>query len=110
MSADDTALGPLPGPLEVSSFPEQLTARLVTPGERPRIGGYDVESDLARHYAFSDLLFLSLTGELPDARESAVLGVALGFLAPVSIAHASTHGASLARLCGAVTSLSLIHI
>lgn len=93
-----------PGPLESASFPDQLTARVVTPGDRPRIAGYDVESDLARHYAFSDILLLSLTGELPDARESAALTIALGFLAPVSIAHASTHGASLARLCGATTS------
>lgn len=104
MSPDDTSCNPLSGPLEAATFPEQLTARVVTPGARPRIAGYDVESDLARHYAFSDVLFLSLAGELPSSVESVAFGVALGFLAPVSIAHASTHGASLARLCGAVTS------
>lgn len=104
MSAHDVAGRLLSGPLEESTFPEQLTARVVTPGERPRIAGYDVEGDLARHYQPSDVLFLSLTGELPDARQSAALSVVLTFLAPVSIAHASTHGASLARLCGAVTS------
>jgi hypothetical protein len=103
MSNHDVA-SPLSGPLEATTFPEQLTARITTPGERPRVAGYDVEADLARHYAPADLLFLSLTGELPDSRASRVFGVVLVFLAPVSIAHASTHGASLARLCGAATS------
>jgi hypothetical protein len=103
MTTNDVASS-LSGPLEVATFPEQLTARLMTPGERPRVAGYDVETDLARHYSPGDLLYLSLTGELPNERASRVLRVVLVFLAPVSIAHASTHGASLARLCGAATS------
>jgi hypothetical protein len=98
----------LAGPLEEKgAFPERLTARVVTPGARPRVHGYDVEEDLARHYSPSDLLFLSTTGELPAPGPAAAFGVALVFLAPVSIAHASVHGASLARLCGATTSAVL---
>jgi hypothetical protein len=98
----------LAGPLEgTGAFPERLTARVVTPGHRPRVHGYDVEGDLAKHYTHSDLLFLSLTGDLPDTAASAAFSVALVFLSPVSIAHASTHGASLARLCGATTSAVL---
>jgi hypothetical protein len=90
----------LEGPLETHEFPDALTARVVTPGAHPRLHGYDVEGDLARHYDPSDLLFLSLTGELPAAEVCAALRVALTFLAPVSVAHASVHAAQLARLCG----------
>lgn len=95
----------LDGPLEGSAaFPAHLTARVVTPGERPRVHGYDVEADLARHYQPSELLFLLLMGELPTAPASRAFSVALMFLAPVSVAHASTHAAVVGRLCGAPAS------
>ena len=97
----------LEGPLESATFPETLSARVVTPGDAPRLHGYDVEADLARHYDPTDVLYLSLTGELPAPEVSAALRVALTFLAPVSIAHASVHAATLARLCGTTTSSTL---
>ncbi|HTQ03247.1 MAG TPA: hypothetical protein VMI54_05300 [Polyangiaceae bacterium] len=97
----------LEGPLESATFPETLSARVVTPGDAPRLHGYDVEGDLARHYDPTDILFLSLTGELPPPEISAALRIALTFLAPVSIAHASVHAATLARLCGTTTSSTL---
>jgi hypothetical protein len=65
------------------------------------VHGYDVEGDLALHYGHSDLVFLLLTGELPSTPVSHAFNVALVFLAPVSVAHASTHAAVLGRLCGA---------
>jgi hypothetical protein len=99
----------LEGPLESRAFPDTLTARVVTPGEHPRLHGYDVESDLARHYEPTEVLFLSLTGELPSPAVKAALRVALTFLAPVSVAHASVHAAALARLCG-TTSGSIIGV
>jgi hypothetical protein len=94
----------LSGPLERGTFPAQLGARVVTPGERPRVHGYDVEGDLARHYRPSDLAFLSLTGELPAPEVGRAFAMALVFLAPLSVAHASVHAAVLARLCGATAS------
>ena len=95
----------LDGPLDTTgSFPERLTARVVTPGERPRVHGYDVEGDLARHYQASDLLFLFLNGELPSPVVSRAFSVVLMFLAPVSVAHASTHAAVVGRLCGTPSS------
>ena len=98
----------LDGPLEGSaSFPERLTARVVTPGDRPSVHGYDVEGDLARHYQASDLLFLFLNGELPTPSVSRAFAVALMFLAPVSVAHASTHAAVVGRLCGAPASSTI---
>lgn len=90
-----------PGPLEARSFPDVLTARVVTPGYRPLLHGYDVESDLALGYGPTELMVLALTGELPDATQVAALKVLLVFLAPLSVAHAPTHAAVLARLSGA---------
>lgn len=93
----------LEGPLETHSFPETLIARVVTPGNHPRLHGYDVEADLASHYDPTEVLFLALTGELPTASAAAALRIALTFLAPLSVAHASVHAATLARLCGTAT-------
>jgi len=90
----------LEGPLDVAPFPDTLSARVITPGPRARLHGYDVESDLAPHYDATDLLILSLTGELPTPEVAAAARIALVFLAPVSIAHASVHASALARLCG----------
>lgn len=97
----------LSGPLESAAFPERLRARVITPGAQPQIHGYDVEADLAQHYGFADLLLLLLTGELPTSEVSAAFEVALCFLSPVSVAHASTHASVLARLCGASTSTTI---
>ncbi|HVR20326.1 MAG TPA: hypothetical protein VMS65_11535 [Polyangiaceae bacterium] len=96
-----------PGPIEEASFPEQISARVVTPGANPRLHGFDVEGDLAAHYTGSELTLLSLTGELPSEEALAMFEVASAFLAPVSVAHASTHAAVLARLCGATTSTTI---
>lgn len=106
MHAESTR-GELEGPLESAVFPDTLTARVVTPGARPRLHGYDVEGDLARHYGFSDVLYLSLAGELPAPAVSRAFEVALAFLAPVSVAHASVHAAALARLCGTTSSSTI---
>jgi hypothetical protein len=97
----------LQGPLESADFPEALTARVVTPGASPRLHGFDVEADLSRHYGPTDLLFLSLTGELPSPEAAGALRVALAFLSPVSVAHASVHAAVLARLCGTTSSSTI---
>jgi hypothetical protein len=103
VSADE-----LEGPLEGNAtFPDRLTARVVTPGPRPRVHGYDVEGDLARHYQPSDLLFLSLMGELPAPEVAQAFSVALLFLAPISVAHAGAHAGVVARLCGAPASSTL---
>lgn len=91
------------GPLESTPFPEELTARVVTPGREPRVHGYDVESDLARHYGAAHLVLLSLTGELPEEPARAASEVAWLFLAPLSVAHAASHASVLSRLCGATT-------
>lgn len=95
------------GPLEAAPFPAQLTGRVVTAGDEPRVHGYDVESDLARHYGVADLVLLSLTGELPNPPARAAFEVVWSFLAPVSVAHSATHGALLARLCGATTAATI---
>lgn len=89
------------GPVESFDFPNKLRAHVVDPGPAPRIHGYDVQADLARHYRFSDTLRLCLAGELPDAAQGAQLEVALQFLAPSPINEAPAHAALLSRMCAA---------
>lgn len=81
--------------------PETITARVVTPGDRPRVLGYDVQGDLARYYRFPELVLLAATGQLPSEPLGRAFDVALQFLAPVSVAEAPVHAAVLTRLCGA---------
>jgi len=88
-----------PTPFSTNEWPSQLTARVVSPGDEPRIHGYAVSSDLARHYRFSDVVYLSLAGELPDEEHSRIFERALVLLSPISIAEAPSHAASLARVC-----------
>lgn len=89
------------GPLEARQFPDVLLARVVTPGPRPLLHGYDVEADLALGYGAAELMFLALTGELAEPSAAAALDVILAFLAPLSVSHAPTHAAVLAQLSGA---------
>ena len=94
-SGQNNALGPVGG----FPWPDKITAKVVTADSAARIHGYDVEEDLARHYRFSDGIYLSLTGELPDDAKGRAFELALHFLAPASISEAPTHAASLVRLC-----------
>lgn len=89
----------IPSPVEAGHWPSRLRAAVVTPGPRPRVHGYDVEDDLARHHRFSDVVLLALTGELPDDAVGRAFDVALTFLAPVAVTEAATHAAVLARIC-----------
>jgi hypothetical protein len=87
------------GPVESFPWPTRLAAHVVMPGTAPRLHGYDVQEDIARHYSFSDTVYLALTGSLPTPENSHRFGVALVFLSPCSVAEAPTHAAVLARLC-----------
>lgn len=101
MHNEKSGTWPNPGPLELGSFPNQLMARVVTPGPYPCLHGYDIESDLTMHYSPTEVAYLALTGELPQPEVAAALEAILVFASAISIAHAATHAAVLARLCGA---------
>jgi hypothetical protein len=88
-------------PIDDFEAPEQLSARVVTPGPRPRLHGYDVQDDLVRSYDFAEIVFTALVGRPPLRHEGRALNVLLGFLLPISVAEAPAHGAVLARICGA---------
>lgn len=96
-----TDLGPDLGPIDSRTWPTALEANAVSNAPDRRLFGYDVERDLAAFYRFSDLIYLSLVGELPDDARSRAFEIALCFAAPVSVAHAAVHAPALARLCGA---------
>lgn len=90
------------GPIEARQWPHKLCAHVVEPGDTPRLHGFDVQSDLARHYGASEIAFIALTGDAPvDAAASRALDVALAFLAPATIAEPPAHAGALARICGA---------
>lgn len=97
----------LTGPIEENSWPEALTGHVVTPGFAPRVHGYDVESDLARHYHFAETVLLTLTGQPPNASVGKAFEVALAFLLPLAVSEAPTHAAVLAKLMGSRTVVSV---
>lgn len=89
------------GPLESRPWPKTLEAAAVEPGPVPRLHGYAVDGDLARHYGFSDVLWLALMGELPSPPVGALFGRLLVALLPLSVAESPVHAATLAATCGA---------
>jgi hypothetical protein len=102
MAKDDSREPPRrAGPIDVGLWPSQLSARVVEGGVVPRIFGYDVQADLARHYSFGEIILLCLSGEPPAREVGKAFEIALSFLAPVSVAEAPAHAAGLAQLLGA---------
>jgi hypothetical protein len=92
---------PSTGPIDDVIWPERLTgAAIERASNDDRVHGYAVLGDVARHYAFSDLVFLAIVGELPSDRASRLFQLALAIWSPVSIAEAPTHAAVLSRICG----------
>ena len=95
------------GPIEAFAWPERLRANAVTPGEEPRIFGYAVDRDLAVHYRFSDVIYLSVRGALPDDVDSSAFEALLTFAAPTCVAEAPSHATALVALCGGTSSALL---
>jgi len=89
------------GPLEAAPWPDALEAHAVDGDEAPRLFGYDVDDDLAMHHRFSDVVFLALTGELPDEARARAFEIALVMALPSSVRNAETHAGVLAAFCGA---------
>lgn len=77
-----------------------LSAKAIRPGAQPLLFGYDVESDLAQHYSFAELIFLSLTGVVPGPDVGRAFEQCLFFLGPVSVAQGPTHAAALCSMIG----------
>ena len=98
---------PARGPVEAGHWPAQLKARVVSPGDAPRVQGFDVLGDLAAQYNFGEFVVIALTGHPPDRAVGAAVNTALVALGAVSIAEAPVHAASLSRLGGAPASVVL---
>ncbi|HEY1697730.1 MAG TPA: hypothetical protein VGG39_36470 [Polyangiaceae bacterium] len=86
-------------PLDSVEWPTKLVARVVSPGARPTVHGYDVEGDLARDYSFAETVLLALTGEAPEPDLGRAFELVLVFAAPVSVVEAPVHAAVVARAC-----------
>lgn len=84
-------------PLDRIGAKEQLEAKVVDTRAGPRIHGYSVHDDLARHYSFGEVLLLTITGEPPTQRVGRAFEVALTYMTPISIAEAPAHAARLGQ-------------
>lgn len=95
------------GPFDREPWPEKLTATVVSPGPRPRLAGYGVADDLARHYGLVEVAWLALRGELPSEAEREAFETALVLLCPVHLGEAPAHAAFLSRLLAAQPSATI---
>lgn len=88
-------------PFETITKSDTLPSRFVDPRLPRTIRGYDLAADLMQHYRFSELVFLSLTGVLPDERTGLVMELALLALSPVHAGEADANVAVLGSVVGA---------
>lgn len=95
-----------PGPnagrelFEAMGTPNKFSARVVQPGAAPRVHGYGVDDDLARHHSSGSVVYLCLTGELPEPPLARRFERAMICLAPVHVGEAPAHVAVLSRVVG----------
>ena len=88
-------------PVEANSWPQKLDAHIVSPTEEPRVHGYSVRDDLARHYDFGEFLLTALVGIPPTPSWGQAVNMALIVLGGAGVDSAGVHVATLARRCGA---------
>jgi hypothetical protein len=93
---------PGPGALDDLPWPDKLAANAIDcDAADDRIHGFSLLGDLARHYSPSEILYLSLVGELPEPEAARIFDLALASLASMSPREAPTHVAVLSRICAA---------
>lgn len=87
-------------PIDHMPTPDRLSAKVVRPGARPLLHGYDLQRDLSVNYDGGELALIALSGEAPSEIQSSRFSVTSAFAAGVSAAHAPVHAALLARRYG----------
>jgi hypothetical protein len=88
------------GPIDSRTWPARLETHAV---DGRRLFGYDTERDLAVHHRWSDVVLLSLVGDLADDARARAFEIAMCFAATMPAAEAPIHAAVLGRLCGVRT-------
>jgi len=63
----------------------------VEPGADHRIHGFAVQTDLSRAVGFTEVIWLALTGELPNGQELEAFTLAMIWLAPVHVGEMPAH-------------------
>jgi hypothetical protein len=92
---------PARGALDDTDWPQTLVAKAVWPESTDdRLHGYAILGDVSRHYRHSDLMYLAITGELPDDRQSKLFHVAVCSYSALAVDQAPTHVGVLSRICG----------
>lgn len=83
--------------VERHPWPDKLQARVWASGARPRVHGYDLHDDIARHYGFAELVLTSLRGRAPSREEGSLFEAVMLFLSPTFVSEAPAHTAVVAR-------------
>lgn len=89
------------GLLDRVEFPRALTATVVEPTPDPRVHGYAVQAELGHQVGFLEVVWLSLTAELPTPAEREAFSRAMTWLAPLHVGEGPSHAAVLAKVAGA---------
>jgi hypothetical protein len=87
------------GPIEHHRWPDKLQAWVWSAGPRPRVHGYDLQDDIARHFGFAELTLTSLRGHAPTPAEGSLFEAVMLFLAPAFVSESPAHAAVVARTC-----------
>lgn len=66
-----------------------------------RVAGYSLVDDLAQHYSYADVLFLTLVGELPSARQRDTFDACLVAACALPVSTLAMHAAWLGRISAA---------
>lgn len=85
------------GPFERLRWPDKLEAWVWAAGARPRVHGYDLHEDIARHFGFAELVLTSLVGRAPSPEEGQLFEVVMLFLSPAFVSESPAHAAVVAR-------------
>lgn len=85
-------------PLNDMSTEDLFPGHIVRPGAQPRVRGYRLHDDLGRYYAFSEVLLLAMTGEIPTPQDAHAFERALIFLMDTPITSAAAHAARVTQV------------
>jgi len=80
---------------------ETLEARVFDFDQEAAIHGYSISNDLLHHYSFTDILYLTVTEELPTKAQRICFDLALSLLLPAPVTRDTVHAGILTRVYNA---------
>lgn len=77
---------------------ESLEACVFNFDNTPEIHGYSVQSDLIHHYSFQEILYLTVSGDLPSEKQYRLFHLAIALLIPAPVTQDTVHAGVLSRV------------